>query len=289
MAHWEASRSPRHSAHHHRRYNQRRDEISSYEVLDHRSRLKHQRKQPNGDSTIAKSKSASQQQTRYDLVQNWLEQTTRQNPNSWPSTSQGHREAAENSHPSGQLDATSPYNKHPRRVDPRWSSRHGFPSDKRRQSASPYQDLDLEDQRKSRRGRATPSDSSFISGFENSTKPPDYRTGSIRWDREKVPPTTAPRGAPIAPIDTSSTTSHVGKEANFEKRPRRKTREDKYETKKKKRKHEQEGSPSHDDRRRKKRRRAEKRKSMISSKNVVNNFSSDAVLNNRITVRVILS
>ncbi|KAI0147856.1 hypothetical protein F4776DRAFT_285015 [Hypoxylon sp. NC0597] len=283
MAYWEASRPPRHSTHHHSRHNQPHDENSSYKVLDHRSRLKHPRKQPSGDSTIAKPNSTSQQQTRYDLVQNWLEQTARQSPHSWPSTSQRHKKVAENSYPSRPLDATSPYNKHPRRVDPRWSSRHGFPSDKRRQSASPFQDLDLEDQRKFRRGRATPSDSSFISGFGNSTKPPDYKTGSIRWGRKKIPPVTAPGEAPIAPIDASSTTSHVSKEANFEKRPRRKTREDKYETKKTKRKHEQEAPPSHDDHRRKKHKRAEKRKSTISSKNVVNNFSSDAVLNNRIT------
>ncbi|KAI0842219.1 hypothetical protein F5Y06DRAFT_171077 [Hypoxylon sp. FL0890] len=286
MAHWEASQPPpRHSTHHYRRNNQPRDENNSHDVPDSRSPPKRPRKRRKGDSTIAKSNSASQPQARYDIIENWLEQTARQSPTSWSSTSQGHRKVAENSYPSGLLNATSPYNKHPGRVDPRWSSRHGFPGDRLRQSASPFQDLGLGDQRKSRRRRAAPSNSSFISGFEISTKPPDNGTGSIQRDRGKVPRPKPLGEARLGPIGASSTTSHVDEEVNFEKRPRRKTREDKYETKKKKRKHEQEGDPSHDDHRRKKRKRAEKRKTTISGKNIVNNFRSDAVLNNRITVQ----
>ncbi|KAI1143382.1 hypothetical protein F5Y05DRAFT_151096 [Hypoxylon sp. FL0543] len=286
MAHWEASRSPpRHSTHHHRRNNQPRDENSSHDVSDNKSRPKHPHKQHKGGSTIVKSNSASQPQIRYDIVENWLEQTARQDPLSWPSMSQGHRKFAGNSCPSGPLNATSPYNKHPTRVDPRWSPRHGLPRGRLRSSASPFRDLGPEDQRKSTRRHAAPSDDSVINGFEISTKPPDYRTGPIRRDRENFPPPRLSRKPRLASMYASSTTSHVDKEVSYEKRPRHKTRKDKYETKEKKRKHQQEGHPSHDDHRCKKRRRAEKRKTMISGKNVMNNFRSDAVLNDRITVQ----
>ncbi|KAI1414837.1 hypothetical protein F5Y13DRAFT_178691 [Hypoxylon sp. FL1857] len=286
MTHREVSRPPpRHSTHHRRRNNQPRDENNSHDMPDNRSRPKHPRKLHKGDSTRLESNSASQPQTRYDIVENWLEQTARQSPHPWPGTSQGHRKVAENNCPSRPLHATSPYNKHPRHVDPRWSSRHGFPSEKLRQSASPFRGLDLEDQRKSTRRPEAPSDSSLISGFKNSTKPPDYGTGSIQQDRESTPPARPLREARLAPMDASSTTSHVEEEANFEKRPRRKTREDKYETNKKKRKHEQAGDPSRDIHRHKKRKGVEKRKYVVSSKNLVNNFSSNAVLNDRITVQ----
>ncbi|KAI1107879.1 hypothetical protein F4804DRAFT_3459 [Jackrogersella minutella] len=296
MAYWEASQSPpRHSTHQHRRHYQPRDENNSHEMLDNRPSLKHPRKQHKSSLTIPKSNATSQPQpqpqpqrllqTRYDIVENWLEQTARRNPHPWPRTSQEHREAvADSSYPSRPLDVTSPYNKHSGRVDPRWSPRHGFPSGNLHQSASPFRDLGLKDPRKSTRRRTTPSDSSFISGFGNSTKPPDYRPRSIQQDRENISPARPLREAGLVPLGASSTTSHKDEQMNFEKRPRHKTREDKYETKKKKRNREQEGGTGHEDYRRKKRKKTEKRKSMLSSKNVVNNFTSNAVLNDRITV-----
>ncbi|KAI1454349.1 hypothetical protein F4805DRAFT_323600 [Annulohypoxylon moriforme] len=287
MAFWEASQSPpRHSTHHRRRHHQPRDENKYYQVSNDRPCLKHPRKQHKSDLAIGNSNTPSQPHTRYDMVENWLAQTARQSPHSCPRTSQGHRrEDAHSHHPSKPLGAKAPYNKHPRHVDPKWSPRHGFPADSLPQSDSPFRDISMRDQRKSRRRRITTSDSSFISGFENSTRPPGHGPGPIPHVRKNIPPARSPREASLAPPDASSITSHVSEQMNFEKRPRHKTKEDKYETKKKKRDHEREGSGSYEEHRRKKRKKANKRKSMASSKNIVNNFTSDAVLNDRITVQ----
>lgn len=71
----------------------------------------------------------------------------------------------------------------------------------------------------------------------------------------------------------------------FEKRPRHKTRADKYDAKKlgsrKKRK-----KPS-DEEQHQPRKSKSRRKHLAIGKNVMNNFTSDAVLNDRITVRTL--
>ncbi|KAI1382320.1 hypothetical protein F4677DRAFT_23002 [Hypoxylon crocopeplum] len=286
MASGETSKPhPRHSAHHHSRHDRSRDENSSYEIPDDRTCLKHQRKPHMGNSTLLESNRALQSHARYDIVENWLERTARQSPHPWHSRSQGHRQEVNgDSHPSRPHDTTSPYNKHPRPADPRWSPRHVFPGDNLHQSASHLEVLGLGDPRKSTRRRTAPSDSSFISGFENSTKPPNYGPGSVRQNSRSIVPARSPREAGLAPMYASSTTSHVDEPASFEKRPRRKTREDKYETKKK-RDRKQDDALGHDDNQRKRRKRASKKKPMTSSKHVVSNFTSGAVLNDRITVQ----
>ncbi|XXG94784.1 hypothetical protein Hte_001042 [Hypoxylon texense] len=100
-----------------------------------------------------------------------------------------------------------------------------------------------------------------------------------------IPPVGPLGEAGLEHLDASSTPSHIDEPVNFEKRPRRKTREDRYETGKKKRHRVEENDADHGDHQKKKRKRSEKKKSMASSKNVVNNFTSGAVLNDRITVQ----
>ncbi|KAI0898461.1 hypothetical protein F4806DRAFT_361312 [Annulohypoxylon nitens] len=290
MTSWEASQSPpRHSTHHRRRHHKPRDENQSYHISNisnDRPSLKHPRKQHRSDLAIVNPHRPSNSHTRYDIIENWLAQTARQSPHSFPKNSQGHRrEDAHSHHSSRPLNTIAPYNKHPRHVDQRWSPRHGFPADKLPQAASPFRDPGTRDPRKSRRRRIATSDSSFISGFGNTTRPPDYGPGPILQVREYTPPARSPREAGLAPPDASSIAFHVDDHMNFEKRPRHKTREDKYETKKKKRHHEKDGTRGHEEDPRKKHKKAQKRKSAISSKNVVNNFTSDAVLNDRITVQ----
>lgn len=153
------------------------------------------------------------------------------------------------------------------------------------QSGSPFETSGPKDSRKSTRRRTAPSDSSLISGFENTTKPPSYTPGSVQGDHVDTLTARAPRDADLVHLDASSTISHADEGPNFEKRPRRKTREDKYETKKRKRNHEEGSAVDHSNHRSKKRKKVDKRKSMASSKNVVNNFTSNAVLNDRITVQ----
>ncbi|KAI1383333.1 uncharacterized protein F4822DRAFT_74377 [Hypoxylon trugodes] len=289
MGFWEASQSPpRHSTHHHRRRNEPRDENDSRDISYNRSCLKRPRKPHNTNSTLVELTSASQPETRRGIVKNWLEQTTRHTSHPRPSTSRAHRkDDVGKSCPSGKLAATAPYNKHPGRVDPRWDLHHKHSNDGLRQSGSPAQVLGIGDSSKRRRRRANPSDSSFISGFENSTKPPDYGPGPIRQDCDSTSPARPLKDAALAPLNVSSSTSYIVEEIfDFEKRPRRKTREDRYETKKKKRKHEREDAIGHDEHREKKRRKQEKKRKVVASgKNVVGNFTSEAVLNDRITVQ----
>ncbi|KAI1659896.1 hypothetical protein F4813DRAFT_327871 [Daldinia decipiens] len=255
---------------------------------NNRSHLKRPRQPRKDNSILGGSNSAlqSQPQLRYDIVKDWLEQTARLDPHPLPGTPQGYRkEISGNSFPYRPLDATSPYNKRPGRVDPRWSPRHDFPSRYMYQSGSPFETSGPKDSRKSPRRRTAPSDSSLISGFENTTKPPSYTPGSAQGDHVDTLTTGAPRDADLVHLDASSTTSGADKQPNFEKRPRRKTREDKYETKKRKRNREEGSTVDHSNHRGKKRKKVDKRKSMASSKNVMNNFTSNAVLNERITVQ----
>ncbi|KAI0382001.1 hypothetical protein F5Y04DRAFT_288155 [Hypomontagnella monticulosa] len=291
MDFWEASEPPppRHSTHHHPRHHKLHNGKNTYGMPDDRSRPKHTRKPHGGNLTLEKSNSASRPHSRFDVVEDWLERTgtARQNPHPRSSTSQRQtcmKEVAGNSCPSRPFGATSPYNKHPRHVDLRWGPRHGLPSDNPRQSGHQSPVLDLGDPRYTR-NRAAPSDSSFISGFENSTKPPDYHPDSIHQDRDDMPSAKPLREICQEPSEASSATSQVNERLKFEKRPRHKTRDDKYETKRKKQAREPERTTSQDGHRKKKRKKTEKRKHTVSSRNVVNNFTSDAVLNERITVQ----
>ncbi|KAK6954083.1 hypothetical protein Daesc_004045 [Daldinia eschscholtzii] len=151
--------------------------------------------------------------------------------------------------------------------------------------SSPFDNSALNDSRKSTRRRTALSDSSFISGFENTMKPPSSTPGSTRRDRVDIVNSKVPKDAALGALDASSTTSHTGEQPNFEKKPRRKTKEDKYEIKKRKHNHKERDAIAHNthQHRDKKRKKIEKRKSMTSSKNVMNNFASNAVLNDRIT------
>ncbi|KAI1780118.1 hypothetical protein F4818DRAFT_166293 [Hypoxylon cercidicola] len=283
MGRGEASKPQRHSSHH-LRYYQSYGHRNSYERSDDRPRLKHQRRRHKDELILAEPKRASQAQTRYDVVENWLEQNARQCPHPDPSRSQGHRgDVIGDDRPPRLHDATPPYNKHSKHADPGWRPRHVFPGNSVRQSG-PLQELGLGDARKSTRRWAAPSDSSFISGFENSTMPLKHDPESARREYGNTPLVHPLREAGLDHLNASSTTSHIDESVKFEKRPRHKTREDKYETGKKRRRGE-ENNADHGDHQKKKRKKSEKRKSMASSKNVVNNFTSDAVLNDRITVQ----
>ncbi|KAL7629215.1 hypothetical protein AAE478_000735 [Parahypoxylon ruwenzoriense] len=251
-------------------------------MSDGKPSMKHRHGYIRGSLNRVEPNIESQSQARYDLVETWLEQMVGQGRHPRPCSSPEHRrETIEHSYSPGPRNAATPCSRHPRNVDRRWSPRLAFPNSLR-QSRSPPRGSGPEGLGKHTRGRSASSDSSFIGGFENSTKPPGYD------------PIFAQRGCGTFPLarplsetglDASSIGSHVDSPKSFERRPRRKTREDRYEVKKeKKRNHRQEGTKDYDDHRRKKRKRSEKKR-ITSSKNVVNNFASEAVLNDRITVQ----
>ncbi|KAI1768348.1 hypothetical protein GGR53DRAFT_462600 [Hypoxylon sp. FL1150] len=282
MGRGEASQPPRHSSHH-LRHSQSHGQRNSHEIIDDRPRLKHRRTRHENDISPVDLERPSQAQTRHDVVKNWLTHDARQRPHTEPSRLQGHRGEVGDNGRSQPHDATYPYNKHSRRADPGWRPRHIFPRDSIHQSGPP-QELGSGDARKSARKWAVRSDSSFISGFENSTMPLKHDPESLRREHGNIPPVGPLREAGLEHLDASSSTSHINDPVNFEKRPRRKTREDKYETEKKKRHREGDNDANHSGHQKKKHKKSEK-KTMASSKNVVNNFTSGAVLNDRITVQ----
>ncbi|KAI1470092.1 uncharacterized protein F4812DRAFT_313816 [Daldinia caldariorum] len=257
-------------------------------MSNNRSRLKRPR-QPHKDTSAAVGLAgAPQPQGRYDIVEDWLKRTARTISYPRPGTSQGHgSEGPRNSFPCEPLNATPPYNKRPRRVDPRWSPRYDFPRNCTHQLGSPFNTPAQKNSSKPTRRRIALSDSSFISGFENTMKPPSPTPDSTREDHMDSATSKLPKDAALWPLDASSATSHADERRNFEKKPRRKTREDKYEMKKREHSHkERHAMPrSNHHHRDKMRKKTEKRKSMASSKNVMDNFTSNAVLNDRITVQ----
>ncbi|KAI1345283.1 hypothetical protein F5Y15DRAFT_23047, partial [Xylariaceae sp. FL0016] len=101
------------------------------------------------------------------------------------------------------------------------------------------------------------------------------------------PTTTHREGGETIGADIRSSGSHTEEPANYDRRPRRKTKEDKYDTKRKhSRKHERDSpSPNEQGSHRGKRSKKSKKKSLLVSKKVLNNFTSDAVLNGRITMQ----
>ncbi|KAI1806463.1 hypothetical protein F4811DRAFT_150001 [Daldinia bambusicola] len=251
-------------------------------MSNNRSRLKRPRQPHKDNSAVEGLAGASQPQGRHDIVEDWLERTAGTISYPRPSTSQGRRrEVPRSSFTYEPLDTTPPYNKRPRRVDPRWSPRYDFLDNCTHQLDSPFDTLAPKNSSKSTRRRTALSDSSLISGFENTMKPPSPTPDSAREDHVDSSTSRLPKDAAFWPPDASPATSHADQRPDFEKKPRRKTREDKYEMKKREHIH-KEKDVSHQD---KKRKKSEKRKSIASSKNVMGNFTSNAVLNDRITVQ----
>ncbi|KAI0176411.1 hypothetical protein GGR52DRAFT_540901 [Hypoxylon sp. FL1284] len=285
MGRAEASHPPRHSSRHLHR-NRSHDRRDYYDTpLDDRPRLKHRRKRDKDDLVLAGPRKPSHAQPRYDVVENWLEQNAKQRPHPEPKRSERHHDQVrDHGRPPRPRNTTSPYNKHSSGADPGWRPRHAFPGHGTPQLAS-AQELGLTGAKKATRRWTAPSDSSFISGFENSSMPLKHDPEFVQGGYGNISRVGPLGEAGLEHLGASSTTSHTEKPVNFEKGQRRRTREDKYETGKKKRHREEGNDAGHGDPPKKKHRRSERKKSMMSSKNVMNNFTSGAVLNDRITMQ----
>ncbi|KAI5866429.1 hypothetical protein GGS23DRAFT_270399 [Durotheca rogersii] len=239
-----------------------------------RPSLKHRPKSLGDAFNPVGANKTSQPPACHDLVESWLEHIAGQDRR--PGEVIGRSPSPESRH------AASPYDRRSRHAEPRWSSRHAFPIRDLRQSRSPIRGSCLGNPGNRTRRRPAPSDSSFISGFENYSQPPPRGPGPAQRSYGNI----SPAGQlGDSGLDASSVASPVDNAENFEKRPRRKTREDRYELGKgrKRRRRERESAKGRDDCRGKRRKRSQK-KQMMSSKDVVKNFTSDAVLHDRITV-----
>ncbi|KAI0016468.1 hypothetical protein F4780DRAFT_677675 [Xylariomycetidae sp. FL0641] len=127
-------------------------------------------------------------------------------------------------------------------------------------------------QSNSKRKKRDSSDSSLISGFEG--RPSD---GVIVNPRRSRKPSIETEGSPSA-------MSYAGGRINYEKRPRHKTREDKYDTKKQKHQNNDRKRAKDDREPRPGKSNRSRKRAMMSSKNVMTKFASDAVTTDRITV-----
>ncbi|KAI5918511.1 hypothetical protein F4810DRAFT_570643 [Camillea tinctor] len=221
----------------------------------------------------------------HDIVERWLGEVVAHTPRPPPGSPGFRGEATPSPRHRAQRDTMPLNGECSERVDSAWRPHRILPM---KTSHSPLPLYPIHE-RSSKRSKHRRNDSSLISGFENSAKPPDcdFVSTSLH-ERERTSPNDPWGEEHRSILGGSPPASHVDKLDTFEKRPRRKTREDKYDQKKKAgRKHEiTRGGEDEPDRPRKRCKRAEKRrKPAIPSKNVMNNFTSDAVMNDRITVQ----
>ncbi|KAI0012146.1 hypothetical protein F4779DRAFT_634679 [Xylariaceae sp. FL0662B] len=265
MAHREASQPlQRHRTH------RRRAQKNSSRSSNDGPHSKHRRLAQNSTSNLGKLYRMSQSPSGNDMVENWLEQMANQTHYPW-SGSPRHREDID--HPDHPPGVTFSSNRTSTRLDPGWNLRYA-PAIANAPSPGP---LGKGSRRNSNRQHCNLSDSSFISGFEARPRTPDDEDNHKPFLQEC-------KDSGLDYVnDPSFVSRKVGSET-FEKRPRHKIRASKYDTKKK-REPEKEKTKGHENRRSKRHRKSEKRKSMASGKNVVNNFASDAVLNDRITIQ----
>lgn len=247
----------------------------------HRKSHRHQDKSIAG-LNLGNSSRVSGQRAGHDMVQNWLAQSTIANQN-YPTASEDH---------AGPTNTHQYYDLHEQRQV------RSPPLDTRR-SALPHQPEPPFDVHVGTRLRSPPqgfehspksrkrplSDSSILSVCKNQRLSPKDRYSAFHQARALHGPAPAELSRRLKAIsqgaDSDEPSSPIP--AYRSKKPRNKTREDKYEHKKDKhraRKSTEDQPPPKPS----KRKKEDKKRAMTSSKNVMSNWASKAVLNDRITV-----
>ncbi|KAI1435289.1 hypothetical protein GGR50DRAFT_333732 [Xylaria sp. CBS 124048] len=223
---------------------------------------------------LERLKQASDAPDSNTIVENWL----RKAATTLPTELQAEIKSQQK-HPKDRN--VSPSRLHTKTVDPVWRPQHIPPA---RGSLSPHLPPLLNRERNSKRYKRKPGSSSIIdlsytcgdtrrrSRKENSP----HRRESSRHE--------PPSHDKLDNRGVSSPLSHVIAAPTFEKRPRHKTRADKYDTKKSRGHERKNKSPDPEEHHPKKSRRRGK-KIHVNGKNVMDRFASDAVLNDRITVQ----
>ncbi|RYC57915.1 hypothetical protein CHU98_g8294 [Xylaria longipes] len=215
----------------------------------------------------------------HNVVESWLGQLTAPDPTSWLVSPEAQNQPIHRGKGQRSQDRhIFPCSQNPRRVDPLWRPQH-IPL---AQGSSPPRFPVLTNRdTKLKRHKQNSGDSSLISD------PSPYR--ALRELNYKEPNSKHDEGshhkppgeAEVGTVGASSPTSHKAISPAFGKRPRHKTKADKYDTKKsddRKRKAEDERRP--------RRSKWNKRRPIVTGKNVMKNFTSEAVLNDRITANL---
>ncbi|KAI1498873.1 hypothetical protein F5X99DRAFT_392068 [Biscogniauxia marginata] len=269
---------------HHRHRHPKRADKYPVGSLDHR-RLPNTRYQVQNDSlSPGRLNRVLEAPNGHDAVESWLGGVAAHVSHPRPRSPGFREEAAKDSRRQLLQDTTPRKRGNSERVDLSWRPNHILHMEA--SHSSPRQQH-LNHEKRLKRPKHRENDSSLISGFGNSTQPSEIGLVSALCEREHTSPSIPLGEGDRSVAGDSSPMSHLDELAAFERRPRRKTREDKYDTKKKGScKHETNREESQHNHRTKRIKRSEKkRKAAMPSKNVMNNFNSHAVLNDRITVQ----
>ncbi|KAI0443696.1 hypothetical protein F4803DRAFT_304642 [Xylaria telfairii] len=213
----------------------------------------------------------------HNVVESWLGQLTAPVPTSWLVSPEAQNQAIHRTKSQRSQDRhIFPCSQNPGRVDPLWRPQHIPPA---QGSSPPRFPLPTNRERNPKRYKQSSSDSSLIS---DTNLRREFRELGHIATASKHDEGSHHRPLNESEVDTagaSSPTSHEIIAPTFERRPRHKTKADKYNTKKaedRKRKGE--------DKHRPRKSKSNKRGRIVTGKNVMKNFNSEAVLNNRITV-----
>lgn len=223
----------------------------------------------------------SGQRAGNDMVQNWLSQSTFASQN-YPTVSEDHHVEPSHTHRYYDLheqrqskslphDTRRPALPRPRDPPPAAGTRHHSPPQAYEQPSNS-------------RKRAL-SDSSILSGGSNPRPSPKHRYDASRDDSalHRLDPAELSRKLEVS-VDGSGSDEPTSPIPSYRpKKPRHKTRDDKYEHKKDR--HRSRKSVEDEPPKPRRRRKETKKKAMTTSKNVMGNWASKAVLNDRITVR----
>ncbi|KAK8139802.1 hypothetical protein PG984_000925 [Apiospora sp. TS-2023a] len=233
----------------------------------------------NADLYMGNSSRVSGQRTGQDMVENWLAQSTIANQN-YPTASEDHAEPA-NTHQYYDLPEQRHFRSLP--LDARRSALPRPPESPVEATTRLRSPLQGFEHPPNSRKRAL-SDSSILSVCENQRLSPKDHYNAYHHASALPGPAPAELSRRLEVIAQGSDSDEPASPipAYRSKKPRDKTRDDKYEYKKDKhhtRKPNEDRPPSKPS----KRRREGKKRAMPSSKNVMSNWASKAVLNGRIT------
>ncbi|KAI0533898.1 hypothetical protein GGR58DRAFT_505857 [Xylaria digitata] len=271
MGHQESS-PPRqhHRVPHHRRHRHHHYHNSAAQTTNRNSYL-----------NLGKLNRESHAPNSHAVVENWLGQLTTPIATARLVSSESRNQSAHRrKHPRSQDSHGSPSRRRPRRADRLWRPEHIPPA----QGSSPLRlPLLVNPQRNSKRYERNGGDSSMIGDLSPSRELQEWVSTDATSEHEE--------SSHYGPLDevkvavASSPTPYVGMIGPaFEKRPRYKTRADKYDTKKSK-DHKRRRDKKDQDKHQPTVSKSKKRKHIVTWRNVMKNFTSDAVTSDRITVQ----
>lgn len=217
------------------------------------------------------------------LVESWLGQLTAPAPG--PTTrlvspeSRNHL-AHHGKRPRSQDSDGSPRHRHPRCADQLWRPHYIPPA---QGAPSHHFPLLADSPRKAKRRKRDSSDSSLISSLASRREPYEWNITRTTPEDGEISCFKRLDETEVGTLNASSPMSRVGLEVStFEKRPRHKTRPDKYDTRKAKSSKTKEKMTGRG--REKRESKPRKGKHVTTGKNVMKDFTSEAVTSDRITV-----